>query len=139
LTSVWVPDEAHEAVRDLVRARDAAFEAQKQARQQLHSFLLRHGRYYTGPKAWARAHGRWLASQAFEHPAHQILLAEYCQAVEDAGVRLDRLGKLIGETSASWSMAPVVAAYQAMRGAAFMTAVTICQPSSKCLASYFVQ
>ncbi|MEB0160994.1 transposase, partial [Pseudomonas sp. AH2 (2023)] len=39
LTSVWVPDEAHEAVRDLVRARDAAFEAQKQARQQLHSFL----------------------------------------------------------------------------------------------------
>jgi transposase len=125
LTSVWVPDEAHEAVRDLVRARDAAFEAQKQARQQLHSFLLRHGRYYTGRKAWTRAHGRWLASQAFEHPAHQILLVEYCQAVEDAGVRLDRLGKLIGETSASWSMAPVVAAYQAMRGVAFMTAVTL--------------
>lgn len=112
-------DEAHEAVRDLVRARDAAFEAQKQARQQLHSFLLRHGRYYTGRKAWTRAHGRWLASQAFEHPAHQILLAEYCQAVEDAGVRLDRLGKLIGETPASWSMAPAVAAYQAMRGVAF--------------------
>lgn len=43
LTPVWVPDEAHEAVRDLVRARDAAFEAQKQARQQLNSFLLRHG------------------------------------------------------------------------------------------------
>lgn len=118
-------DEAHEAVRDLVRARDAAFEAQKQARQQLHSFLLRHGRYYTGRKAWTRAHGRWLASQAFEHPAHQILLAEYCQAVEDAGVRLDRLGKLIGETPASWSMAPAVAAYQAMRGVAFMTAVTL--------------
>lgn len=118
-------DEAHEAVRDLVRARDAAFEAQKQARQQLHSFLLRHGRYYTGRKAWTRAHGRWLASQAFEHPAHQILLAEYCQAVEDAGVRLDRLGKLIGETQASWSMVPAVAAYQAMRGVAFMTAVTL--------------
>lgn len=125
LTSVWVPEEAHEAVRDLVRARDAAFEAQKQARQQLHAFLLRHGRYYTGRKAWTRAHGRWLASQSFEHPAHQILLAEYCQAVEDAGVRLDRLGKLIGETSASWSMAPAVAAYQAMRGVAFMTAVTL--------------
>lgn len=53
------------------------------------------------------------------------MLAEYCQAVEDAGVRLDRLNKLIGETSASWSMAPVVAAYQAMRGVAFMTAVTL--------------
>ncbi|ATQ70617.1 hypothetical protein CQW49_21725 (plasmid) [Methylosinus trichosporium OB3b] len=24
LTSVWVPDEAHEAMRDLIRAREAA-------------------------------------------------------------------------------------------------------------------
>jgi transposase len=39
-------------------------------------------------------------------------------------VRLDRLSKPVVETAASWSMAPVVAAYQAMRGVAFMTAVT---------------
>lgn len=56
---------------------------------------------------------------------HQILLTEHCQTVEDAGVRLDRLNKLIVETSASWSVAPVAAAYQAMRGVAFMTAVTL--------------
>jgi len=48
LTAVWVPDEAHEAVRDLVRAREAASDALKRARQQLQSFLLRHGRVYTG-------------------------------------------------------------------------------------------
>jgi transposase len=124
LTSVWVPDEGHEAIRDLVRAREAANDALKQARQQLQSFLLRHGRIYTGRKPWTRAHVRWLACQGFDHPAHQILLAEYCQAIEDAGVRLDRLTKLVAETAASWSMAPVVAAYQAMRGVAFMTAVT---------------
>jgi transposase len=124
LTAVWVPDESHEAIRDLVRAREAANDALKQARQQLQSFLLRHGRIYTGRTPWTRAHKRWLACQAFDHPAHQILLAEYCQAVEDAGVRLDRLTQLVVETAASWSMAPVVAAYQAMRGVAFMTAVT---------------
>ncbi len=39
-------------------------------------------------------------------------------------MRLDRLTQLVVETAASWSMAPVVAAYQAMRGVAFMTAVT---------------
>ncbi|RUV77900.1 IS110 family transposase, partial [Mesorhizobium sp. M1A.F.Ca.IN.020.32.1.1] len=109
----------------LVRAREAAYEAQKQARQQLQSFLLRHGRHYTGRKTWTRAHGRWLASQTFDHQAHQILLAEYCQTIEDAGVRLERLNQLIAETAASWSMAPVVAAYQAMRGVAFITAVTL--------------
>ena len=124
LTAVWVPDEAHEAVRDLVRAREAANDALKRARQQLQSFLLRHGRIYTGKTPWTRAHIRWLARQTFTHPAHQIVLAEYSQAIEDAAVRLDRLTGQVIETAASWSMAPVVAAYQAMRGVAFMTAVT---------------
>jgi len=124
LTPIWVPDEGHEAIRDLVRAREAASEAQKQARQQLQSFLLRHGRVYDGKRPWTRAHKKWLTSQSFDHPAHHILLAEYCQAIEDAGVRLDRLTQLVEKTAASWSMAPVVAAYQAMRGVAFMAAVT---------------
>ena len=124
LTAVWVPDEAHEAVRDLVRAREAANDALKRARQQLQSFLLRHGRIYTGKKPWTGVHLRWLAQQKFVHPAHQIVLAEYNQAIEDAAVRLDRLTRQVTETAASWSMAPVVAAYQAMRGVAFMAAVT---------------
>lgn len=124
LTPVWVPDEAHEAIRDLVRARDAAQEALRRSRQQLQSFLLRHGRIYTGRKPWTRAHTRWLADQAFEHPAHYIVLAEYSQAIEDAEIRLARLTKQIAEVVPMWSMAPVVSAYQAMRGVAFMTAVT---------------
>jgi transposase len=52
LTSVWVPDRGHEAMRDLVGARDAAQEAQKRARQELQSFLLRHGRIYPGRTVW---------------------------------------------------------------------------------------
>jgi len=125
LTPVWVPDEGHEAIRDLVRACEAASKTQKQARQQLQSFLLRHGRVYSGrSRPWTRAHKKWLAEQRFDHPAHQILLAEYCQAIEDAGVRLERLTRLVQQTAASWSMAPVVAAYQAMRGVALMAAVT---------------
>ena len=48
LTPVWVPDQAHEAIRDLVRARLAAVRALRQARQQLSGFLLRHGHHYTG-------------------------------------------------------------------------------------------
>ena len=43
LTAVWVPDQAHEAIRDLVRARQAAVRTLRQARQQLSGFLLRHG------------------------------------------------------------------------------------------------
>jgi transposase len=80
-------------------------------RQQLQSFLLRHGRVYSGRSSWSLAHTRWISTLTFEHPAHSIVLKEYCQAIEDAEVRLKRLTDLISETVKSWTMAPVVEAY----------------------------
>ena len=69
LTAVWIPDPVHEAMRDLVRARTAAMETVRRARQQLQGFLLRHDRVFTGRKAWSPAHRRWLAGLRFAHPA----------------------------------------------------------------------
>src|SRR5271169_5272920 len=46
LTAVWVPDETHEAVRDLVRTRAMAVEDYRRHRQHISSFLLRHSRAY---------------------------------------------------------------------------------------------
>ena len=71
LTSVWVPDAVHEAVRDLVRAREVASRDLRKKRQQQLSFLLRHGRIFTGRKHWSLAHRRWLADQKFQHPAQR--------------------------------------------------------------------
>jgi transposase len=65
LTAVWVPDAAHEAMRDLVRA------------------------------------------------------------VEDSEKRIARLVDQIEQLLGQWSMAPVVSAIQAMRGVAFINAITI--------------
>lgn len=124
LTSVWVPDATHEAIRDLVRAREAASDDLRRKRQQLLSFLLRCGRIYRGGGHWTLAHRRWLAKQAFEHAAQQIVFQEGIDAIEDAAQRLHRLEQQLVVFVASWSMAPVVAAYQAMRGASFLVAVT---------------
>jgi transposase len=63
LTPVWAPDRGHEAMGDLVRAREAAMDALRRARQQLQSFLLRHGRCYSGRQAWSKAHSGWLCDQ----------------------------------------------------------------------------
>jgi transposase len=49
---------------------------------------------------------------------------EYRQAIEDAEARLERLTQQVANVVSTWSMAPVVEAYQAMRGVAFLTAVT---------------
>lgn len=124
LTSVWVPDAVHEAVRDLGRAREGAAADLRKKRQQLLSFLLRHGRMFSGRKHWSLAHRRWLAGQKFEHPAQQIVFQDAVEAIEDAAARLRRLDEQLLAIVPSWSMAPVVAAYQAMRGVSFIVAVT---------------
>jgi transposase len=76
LTGVWVPEAVHEAVRDLVRAREAAADDLRRKRQQLLSFLLRQGRIYSARGHWTLAHRRWRARQGFEHPAQQIVFQE---------------------------------------------------------------
>jgi transposase len=124
LTAVWVPDAVHEAVRDLVRARHAASEDLRRKRQQLLSFLLRHGRIFSGRRHWTLAHRRWLAAQKFEHPAQQIVFQDGVDAIEDGSARLRALEAQLVAIVPSWSMAPVVEAYQAMRGASFLVAVT---------------
>src|SRR3989454_6766887 len=63
LTAVWVPDERHEAMRDLSRARGAAVEDLRGKRQQVSSLLLRHGLQYPGKKTWTKTHMSWLASR----------------------------------------------------------------------------
>lgn len=55
LTSVWVPNAAHEAMRGLIRAR-----------------------------GWTLAYRRWLTTVRFQHPAQQIVFQDYVDVVADA-------------------------------------------------------
>ena len=125
LTAVWVPGAAHEAMRDLVRARATAMRVLSKARQHLQGFLLRHGRTYTGKKGWTVAYRRWLTTVRFLHPAQQIVFQDYVDAVADAEARVARLTGQIADLLPNWSLAPVVEAVQAMRGVAFIVAVTV--------------
>lgn len=125
LTSVWIPDASHEAVRDLVRARETVMYWRNKARQALSSFLLRQGYRYGGRSAWTVAYWRWLATIQLEHPAQQIAMQEYILAIQEADARHDRLVKQIEAIIPTWSMAPLVAALQSMRGIAMITAATI--------------
>ena len=53
------------------------------------------------------------------------VLQDYIHAVTDAEARVARLTRQIEGLVAEWSMAPVVDALQAMRGVAFLVAVTV--------------
>jgi transposase len=72
LTAVWVPDEGSEALRDLVRAREAAKQDQLRARHRLSKFLLRSGqRPPTGVRPWTRPYLIWVAQLRFTQMAQE--------------------------------------------------------------------
>ena len=129
LTAVWVPDAAHEALRDLVRAREAAKKDQLRARHRLGKFLLRYGRRPpTAMKAWTQAHLTWVKSAVhFDHAAQEATLLDYIHEVDHVADRIERLEAAITAAveTAPPHMRAVIDALQALRGIALVSAVTI--------------
>ena len=100
LTPVWVPDEAHEALRDLVRTREDARQDQLRARHRLSKFLLRHGRRPPEDvkKAWTLKHMTWIQEHVhFDQPALEATLLDYVHEVEHMAGRIQRLETAITE------------------------------------------
>jgi transposase len=125
LTSVVIPDERDEAIRDLSRAREDAIRARLKARQQLKAMLLRHGYRYTGKSSWTAAHERYLARVRFDHPAQDIAYAEYRSAVREAHDRSERITAALREQVATWRWQSVVSALMTLRGVEFIATVTL--------------
>ena len=129
LTAVWVPDAAHEALRDLVRARLAAKRDQLRARHRLSKFLLRHGR--RPPEevgAWTLKHLDWVRSKVhFEEAAQNATLLDYLHEVEHMAARITRLEQAIDAVLPTLpaTMRAVIDGLQSLRGVAKVSAVTL--------------
>ncbi|MBM3270575.1 MAG: IS110 family transposase [Candidatus Sericytochromatia bacterium] len=128
LTAVWVPGPEMEALRDLVRARNAAKKDQRVARHRLDKFLLRNGlRRPQGITAWGDKHLAWVGALKLAQPAAQHVLVDYLAEVHHVNDRIHRLEVAIDEgiEQAPGNVRSVVAALQAMRGIAKVSAVTL--------------
>ena len=122
LTAVWVPDERHEAMRDLTRAREAAVADLRAKRQQVVAFLLRHELRYGGKQTWTKAHMGWLTGLKLSHLEQRIAFEEMLLAVRQAGDRIERLEQAIRAAVEHWSLREVVTALMAMRGVDLISA-----------------
>jgi transposase len=128
LTAVWVPDEGSEALRDLVRAREAAKQDQLRARHRLSKFLLRMGqRPAAGMKAWTAPYMAWVRQIHFTQAAQEATMLDYLHEVDHMSERVRRLEQAITEAVklASPTVREVVKGLQALRGIAEISAVTI--------------
>jgi transposase len=128
LTAVWVPDESSEALRDLVRAREAAKQDQLRARHRLSKFLLRSGqRPAPGVKTWTQIYMTWIRQIRFVQMAQESTRLDYLHEVEHMGERVARLEQAITEAVklAPPGLQEVIKGLQALRGIAHISAVTI--------------
>lgn len=126
LVPVWVPDQEHEALRNLVRARADAKVDELRARHRLSKFLLRLGRR-PPPDArnWSKRHLAWLRQLEFEPLADRVVFADYLAEVTAASERVKRLHSALRECAQSTRQQALIEALQAFRGIGFVSAVTI--------------
>jgi transposase len=124
LTTVCVPHDEDEALRDLTRAREDAKIDEKKAKQRLLAFLLRSGHRYSGRASWSQAHMRWLADLKMPHHCQQIVLQEYIEALSHCSLRLQRLTDQIRQLVPQWRLFPVVQALQSLRGVCLIVSAT---------------
>jgi len=128
LTPVFVPDQEHEALRDLVRAREAAKKDQLRARHRLSKLLLRRGlRAPAEVKVtWGSRYMEWVHHLRVEQPALQLTLVDYIAEVDHVAERLVRLEAAITDAVAKSSprLREVIEALQSLRGVALITATT---------------
>jgi len=128
LTAVWVPDASHEALRDLVRAREAAKKDQLRAKHRLGKFLLRRGlRAANGVRNWTWKHLAWVKALRFEQAPQEAAFLDYLHEVEHSAERVKRLEAAIDQAigAAPEQMRALVAGLQALRGIKLISAASI--------------
>ena len=126
LVPIRVPTPQEEALRDLVRSRMDVKADLLRAKHHLSKFLLRHGlRAPVGAKAWSARCNAWLNQISLEQPAAQVVLEDYRAAVRAAEERLRQLEIALERCAQTSSQLALISALQALRGIAFLSAVTI--------------
>ena len=128
LTAVFVPDEHHIALRDLLRCRQDAKQDQRRARNRLTKFLLREGLSPPQPcKPFSEPYQRWLRSLSLTLPAKQRVLCDYIAEVDHVDQRVKLLEADLASLMPSMPepMQKVVAALQSLHGVQLLTAATV--------------
>ena len=126
LHAVRVPGAEEEALRDLVRAREAVRVDLMRCRHRLSKLLLRHGIRFEDGRAWTDRHHAWLAAIELGWPAAQATFADACGAADALVHRRDQLEREIVALLPGSPWQPQVARLRCLRGIDTLTAAGLC-------------
>jgi len=125
LTSILIPTEKQEALRDLLRAREDTLEDFTRRRHRLSKFLLRNGLKYRLGKAWSKGHWQWIRNCHFEEANRQMVLNEYRKSVEETQEQLKTFDEAVEEIAKQPEYIRISSYLMALRGVKAITAMTI--------------
>lgn len=126
LTSIYVPTKEGEALRDLIRAREAIKEDGKRAKQRVTKLLLRNEvSEPLGTTKWSAKYWKWLDSYHFEYAAVEVAFREYVQQLKEHQQRVKILEEEIEKQSIDSIHAPTIQALMTLRGVALITATSL--------------
>jgi transposase len=125
LSFAFVPSEADERFRDLVRCIDDARRDLMRSRHRLSKFLLRRGLRFPG-RAWTQPHGRWLGRLSFDDALSQAVLVDYLCAVDALVHRRRSLIAVLEDAVPDSSHAATIARLRCFRGINTLTAAGLC-------------
>jgi transposase len=126
LHAVRVPDAQEEALRDLVRARDAVRMDLMRCRHRLSKLLLRHGIRFEDGHAWTERHRAWLARITLPWPAAQATMLDARGAIDALAHRRDGLEREILAMLPTSPWVVQVGRLRCLRGVDTLTAVGLC-------------
>jgi transposase len=126
LHPVRVPGDEEEALRDLVRAREAVRVDLMRCRHRLSKLLLRHGIRFDDGKAWTERHRQWLATVSLKWPAAQATLLDAQGAIDALCHRREQLEREIVAMLPDSPWAQQVGRLRCLRGVDTLTAVGLC-------------
>jgi len=126
LHAVRVPGPEEEALRDLVRAREAVRVDLMRCRHRLSKLLLRHGHRFDDGPAWTQRHRDWLATIELGWPAAQATLLDARGAIDALAHRRDQLEREIAAMLPGSPWAVQASRLRCLRGIDTLTAVGLC-------------
>jgi transposase len=126
LAAVRVPGAEEEALRDLVRAREAVRVDLMRCRHRLSKLLLRHAIRFDDGRAWTDRHRAWLGSIELDRPAAQATLLDAIGAVDALVHRRERLEREVIALLPSSPWTIQLGRLRCLRGIDTLTAAGLC-------------
>ena len=126
LHPVRVPGLEEEALRDLVRAREAVRMDLMRSRHRLSKLLLGHGIRFDDGQAWTDRHRQWLTTVTLPWPAAQATLLDAQGAIDVLCHRRDQLEREIVALLPTSPWTVQVGRLRCLRGVDTLTAVGLC-------------